>query len=236
MPHPLTDAELDELGALLDATPQPLDSMDVVTLDGYLCGVLVQPRRIDAAQWLPAVFDVQGRPLPEPVDAAWLTRTRALLERHHDALRADLAGDDGFDPVLPESPLPAPDEDPQMPLASQLLWPWVSGFAHAQACHPDLLELPGDELDDLLDRLWRHLPAESAEEVEERAEIDEIWPLASTEHAIDDLVAAVAELAQATEPLRYHVAPRRRDEPKVGRNDPCPCGSGRKFKLCHGAG
>ena len=27
----------------------------------------------------------------------------------------------------------------------------------------------------------------------------------------------------------------RRDEPKVGRNDPCPCGSGRKYKKCHGA-
>ncbi len=27
----------------------------------------------------------------------------------------------------------------------------------------------------------------------------------------------------------------RRDEPKVGRNDPCPCGSGKKFKKCHGA-
>jgi preprotein translocase subunit SecA len=25
-----------------------------------------------------------------------------------------------------------------------------------------------------------------------------------------------------------------RDAPKVGRNDPCPCGSGRKFKHCHG--
>ncbi|HEY7792210.1 MAG TPA: SEC-C metal-binding domain-containing protein, partial [Vicinamibacterales bacterium] len=28
----------------------------------------------------------------------------------------------------------------------------------------------------------------------------------------------------------------RRDTPKVGRNDPCPCGSGRKYKKCHGAG
>ena len=27
----------------------------------------------------------------------------------------------------------------------------------------------------------------------------------------------------------------KRDEPKVGRNDPCPCGSGKKFKKCHGA-
>lgn len=28
--------------------------------------------------------------------------------------------------------------------------------------------------------------------------------------------------------------PYRREEPKLGRNDPCPCGSGKKFKKCHG--
>jgi preprotein translocase subunit SecA len=27
----------------------------------------------------------------------------------------------------------------------------------------------------------------------------------------------------------------RHDQPKVGRNDPCPCGSGKKYKKCHGA-
>jgi uncharacterized protein YecA (UPF0149 family) len=26
-----------------------------------------------------------------------------------------------------------------------------------------------------------------------------------------------------------------RTEPKIGRNDPCPCGSGKKYKKCHGA-
>jgi uncharacterized protein YecA (UPF0149 family) len=30
-------------------------------------------------------------------------------------------------------------------------------------------------------------------------------------------------------------APYRRDTPKLGRNDPCHCGSGKKFKKCHGA-
>lgn len=25
-----------------------------------------------------------------------------------------------------------------------------------------------------------------------------------------------------------------REGPKVGRNDPCPCGSGKKYKQCHG--
>lgn len=35
-----------------------------------------------------------------------------------------------------------------------------------------------------------------------------------------------------------HDAPQetyRRDTPKLGRNDPCHCGSGKKFKKCHGA-
>jgi preprotein translocase subunit SecA len=27
----------------------------------------------------------------------------------------------------------------------------------------------------------------------------------------------------------------RHEGPKVGRNDPCPCGSGKKYKKCHGA-
>jgi tetratricopeptide (TPR) repeat protein len=36
-------------------------------------------------------------------------------------------------------------------------------------------------------------------------------------------------------PLDFDSAPLRRDQPKVGRNDPCPCGSGKKYKKCCGA-
>ncbi len=35
---------------------------------------------------------------------------------------------------------------------------------------------------------------------------------------------------------RRNVQPRQREEPKVGRNDPCPCGSGKKYKKCCGRG
>ena len=34
-------------------------------------------------------------------------------------------------------------------------------------------------------------------------------------------------------PAEVHTV--RREEPKVGRNDPCPCGSGKKYKKCCGA-
>ncbi len=36
-------------------------------------------------------------------------------------------------------------------------------------------------------------------------------------------------------PAQEEGQPMRRDQPKVGRNDPCPCGSGKKYKKCHGA-
>ncbi len=42
--------------------------------------------------------------------------------------------------------------------------------------------------------------------------------------------------AQGSQPQEMgKVATIRREEPKVGRNDPCPCGSGKKYKKCHGA-
>ncbi|MFM8179292.1 MAG: SEC-C metal-binding domain-containing protein, partial [Candidatus Kapaibacterium sp.] len=45
--------------------------------------------------------------------------------------------------------------------------------------------------------------------------------------------AGEAETEQRNAP-RSTVQTQYRDEPKVGRNDPCPCGSGKKFKQCHG--
>jgi preprotein translocase subunit SecA len=45
---------------------------------------------------------------------------------------------------------------------------------------------------------------------------------------------ATATAAGDTEAVRH--TPFKRDQPKVKPNDPCYCGSGKKFKKCHGAG
>ncbi len=51
--------------------------------------------------------------------------------------------------------------------------------------------------------------------------------------------AGLVESARAPRPARSGgddvVKQVKRDEPKVGRNVPCPCGSGKKYKKCHGA-
>ena len=43
-----------------------------------------------------------------------------------------------------------------------------------------------------------------------------------------------AESAGGRKPPPAPVQTMKRDKPKVGRNEPCPCGSGKKFKQCHG--
>jgi len=128
-----------------------------------------------------------------------------------------------------------PAEVQALPPASRALAPWVAGFEHATACFPDLLEVEDDAVRDCLDRIFRHLPRETDEQRARAAELDRLDPVGELDDALDALVAEVAELDVLTRDLRYKVEPVRRATAKVGRNDPCPCGSGRKYKQCHGA-
>ncbi len=247
--HDLTDAEFAELDDLLLDTPEPLEPVDAVMLDGYLCGVIVQPVLLETATWLAHVFDFDGRPLPDDADAEWLQRTTALILRRHAALNHAIVEDGWFDPLVLEFDAEHPREavpndtkagevDPAAGLSpvSQALMPWVAGFQHATVCFPDLAELPDDAVMASLARLYRHLPAETDEEREIVATLDREHPLATLDDAMEELVVTVADLQELTREQRYKVETVKRETPKIGRNDPCPCGSGKKFKQCHGAG
>ncbi len=240
----LTDADFAELDDLLAATPEPLQPVDAVMLDGFLCGVIVQPLLLEPAAWLPHVFDFDGQPLPDDVDPVWYERTTALILRRHAALNHAMAEDGWFDPLIlefdDEHPRELPPEGEPDPLAglsevSQSLMPWVAGFQHAALCFPDLSDMPDDAVMTSLARLYRHLPAETDEEREVVATLDREHPLKTLDEAMEELVVTVADLYDLTTHLRYKVDTVRREVPKVGRNDPCPCGSGKKFKQCHGA-
>src|SRR5882724_5575413 len=93
--HPLTERELDELQALLDTVPAPLEALDVSMLDGFLCGLLVQPRSVPAARWLPHITDVDGRALPPRFD---VSRLQELALRRHAELNDAIARRQWFDP------------------------------------------------------------------------------------------------------------------------------------------
>ena len=238
MSHDLTDAEFQELDELLSQTPEPFEPLDAVMLDGYLCGVIVQPVLLEAEAWLPHVFDFEGQPLPDDADPAWRARTEALILRRHAALTRAIAEDGWFDPLILELDdfEPPRTDDPAASLkpVSQALFPWVAGFQHAMESFPDLLELPDPAIDVALARLYRHLPAQTDEEREVVATLDQEHPLATLDEAIEDLIVIIADLEDLTRDRRYKVETIKRETPKVGRNDPCPCGSGKKYKNCHG--
>lgn len=270
--HDLSDAEFDELDDLLAATPAPLEPLDASMLDGYLAGVLVQPRLIPIEEWLPPVFDYEGRPLPDDIDPAWLARIRGLVERRFASLNHSMLEQGWFYPVVldldaedaegdenaeggqdadaetaatADAPAEAAESAegvdsadsadlPTDPITRSLL-PWVGGFEYAAVTFPDLHEQADDNVNALLARLYRHLPAETPEEKEIVELMDREHPLKNLDEAIEDLILTVVDLQEATESQRYHVEQVRRDVPKLGRNDPCHCGSGKKFKNCHGA-
>jgi len=58
---------------------------------------------------------------------------------------------------------------------------------------------------------------------------------AAAQSAPAGTAAAPAEAAPAEQEVKLPTVTIRREAPKVGRNDPCPCGSGKKFKNCHGS-
>lgn len=240
MSQDLTDAEFAELDELLAQTPEPFEPLDAVMLDGFLCGVIVQPVLLETEAWLPHVFDFDGQPLPDDADPAWRARVTALILRRHAALNRAIAEDGWFDPLILElddfSPPRTDDPAASLNPLSQALFPWVAGFQHAMESFPDLIELPDPAIDVALARLYRHLPAQTDEEREVVATLDKEHPLATLDEAIEDLIVIVADLEDLTRERRYKVDTIRRETPKVGRNDPCPCGSGKKYKSCHGQG
>jgi preprotein translocase subunit SecA len=61
----------------------------------------------------------------------------------------------------------------------------------------------------------------------QHAEFDDLAEVAAGDAGRDDPALGQAGLAHKAEPVR-------REGPKLGRNDPCWCGSGKKYKQCHG--
>lgn len=199
--QPLGEAELDELQACLDRVPAPLEPLDVSMLDGFLCGVLLQPQRIPDSRWLPHVTDVDGRPLPAGFDAS---RLQSLAMRRHAELDDAIARRQWFDPwvfELEDDDAPAADED-EVPGAIDAVYPWVAGFATAQEFFPALMRLDAQALTEPLALLYRHIGPEDLEDADELLEeIDSLEPPADLTEAVEGLVRATLLLADVSRPL-----------------------------------
>jgi len=85
-----------------------------------------------------------------------------------------------------------------------------------------MLESLKYEVISTLSKVQVRMPEEVEEmEQQRREESERLAQMQQLSHQSDDAQAA-ADLAEQS------------GERKVGRNDPCPCGSGKKYKQCHG--
>ena len=199
-PQPLTDRDIEQLQSLLDAVPAPLQPLDVVALDGYLCGVLLQRDRIPEVDWWPGVLDVEGRAAvmhtPSPALAT-------LVRRRHVELAQAIATRDWFDPWVFAF-------DDEASTSEQVL-PWVAGFAAAMERFPRLMA--GDEaaLLEPLALLYLHFAPEDLEDADALlAVIEEIEPPPDLAEAVQDIVRSVMLIADVSRPRTPEkLAPRR---------------------------
>lgn len=182
LPAPLGDAERERLDELLAAVPAPLDPLDTGMLDGFLCGVLVQPEPVAPERWLPRVTDVDGRPLPAGFDAREL---RALVRRRHAELGRAIAARAWFDPWVYE--LDDPDATPE-----DAVLPWIAGFAAALEQFPALMRSASPAVLEPLALLYRYLDADDLEDA------DELLAVIETLEAPGDLAEAVEDLVRGT--------------------------------------
>jgi len=193
--RPLDDRERDQLEALLDDLPPPLDPLDLSALDGFLIGVLLQPRMIAPDRWLRFVPDVDGRAPPAGVDVDLL---RSLVLRRHAELDRAIAARQWFDPWIFEL---EPDSGGNLPTPSQVVLPWIAGFSAALEVFPALLQMADPALREPLATLYANFDPEDLDDAEDLRElIDEMAPPQSVAEAVEDLVSSTLLLADVSRP------------------------------------
>ncbi len=211
--QPLSEQEMDHLQALLDRVPAPLEPLDVSMLDGFLCGVLVQPTRVPDSQWLPHITDADGRALPARFNP---TALHALALRRYAELNQAISERDWFDPWVFELGNGSDEENHKenqnendgeegmgsAPPEVDAVYPWVAGFATAVELFPALMRMDAKQLTEPLALLYRHLDAEDLEDADDLLEeIESLEPPADLSEAVEGLVRATLLLADVGRPL-----------------------------------
>jgi len=242
----LSDDDLDELADLLGADWAPETTMDIEQLDGLLAGLICSPRVLMPSAYLPEIFGGEEPAFPDMATAQRFfdllmrrnnqvaTALNAPIERLDDPRAyVPLLLDWSPDGEIARSLAEAGSSEP-LPLAGEL---WARGFLHAVSlAREDWETLPeGDEegaelVEEALDTIAALVPDddEAGGGVASADERDEL---------IGEALVAAYDLREYWRDVQFEqvrVKEPIRREPKIGRNDPCPCGSGRKFKQCHG--
>ena len=203
------------------------ETMLLEELDGFIAGLLVCPELIKPGDWLPIVWNrdsADQQPVFEDLDH--VNRVLGLvMEHYNDVARTLMENPDRY------SPLFAIDKR-----NDDVLWElWIEGFEKAVALRPAawkaFLDADGDTVAAMSGMLMLAAIARGDEEVK-----DHDTASATAPDRIADWVVNLNEWRLANYQPMQSIDPRggSASRKKVGRNDPCPCGSGKKYKKCCG--
>jgi uncharacterized protein len=224
-PEPLTDAELDQLSTILERFRRER-SMNLEQLDGFLAALICGPELVPPSKYLPEIWG--DRTAFEDISSA--REFLSLITRHWNAIAYTLNSGEIYLPLLFE------DEN-----GISYGNDWANGFLRGMKFGKEdwalLLddEDHGGSLIPIFALANEHNPDPKMRPYKD--------PISS--ELRETLIAGAA--AGATQIYRYFKAQRMLENdplgtmptflskmPKTGRNDPCPCGSGKKFKQCCG--
>ena len=228
------DPRIDALDQLLEQRAVPFGGLGLEPLDGYLTALVLSPGdTVEPEAWLPRVW---GKAPPRWENAADEAAARELLMlAWHTAARRvrfnsdELTADGALFWWLPDDPEAEHGDDVDIGAA------WAGGFLEGM----DLRSEAWDAWiakDDWIGEVEAYVEALAIGSYPPEQEGGAPVPLTYQErleiHAglpdmLHDLHIHRIESLTPREPVRRAATPER--------NDPCPCGSGRKFKKCCGA-
>lgn len=223
--QPLSDKEFNELDKFLLSDRCPDDAMTMDSLHGYLTAIAIGPETILMSEWLPQVWGSESGEAPRFKNDKECERIVGLIVRFMNEIAITLeVAPKEFEPLFCEH------EWEGKTLIDGEAWAW--GFWEGVNLRAEEWEpIWSSDLAPMMQPIYL-LGADEIEE-EEMALVDS--PLQRHKLAVE-IEANIPEIHRFWLPQRKSaVQTIRRDAPKVGRNDPCPCGSGKKFKNCCGA-
>ena len=234
---PFTDTHAALLRTFLSSPQRPKSTMSYPQLAGFLFGIANAPELIPPSEWMPIVFngrdagyDTQGE--AEPV-------LQAMMALYNDCGRERTEGSAPLPPGCEFRPQPLDNLADDAPLSQ-----WARGFVAGHSYLDDLWhDYTPDELDEELGSILMVLsffasPALADAYHQEGKGKASLEQLAETVVTIfPDAMREYAHLGRSIYQVRLEAGDLGQEpsaRPKIGRNDPCPCGSGKKFKKCCG--
>jgi uncharacterized protein len=229
----LSDTEIDELDEFLLSDDTPENCMDISMLDGFFAALVLNPKLFMPGDYLPWVWDrEEGEEAPGFTSIEQANRIMALLMRYYNGV-LDAIVENHFAPLF----YTLIQEDGSKVYEAEnwaegfmlgvflFIDPWKAVFENDQEYLAPMVLLGTQQGGELLDK--------SDDVKQARKEAYD-----SIADAVAVLYDYFAEQREAETRQRMVSAGGHRVpavSAKVGRNEECPCGSGRKFKKCCGA-